>query len=258
MTPTEIAQSLFFRLPVINEPPNREPIEYAFVKSIRYTHTKTGGSSVGLELEGYQKPNGSATFTIAYMRYCRLKNPCDKEPPEIKIPARIKSAFENYKPVSIKTENFSGDFEEITKIVIELDGKGKPVIWCVFENKYEIHQVPSKAVSVRAKKDCIDYQAVLKLFAKTCPTLPKPTRLTDSRRTAIRNAINDGVDLKELFQKVAASFFLTKRKSFGIDWVLKPANRLKILEGNYDNIMNINKGINDKPSFDIDELEKIQ
>lgn len=254
MTPTEIAQSLFFKLPVIDSPPNAEPIEYAAVKAIRYTHNKeTGGSSVGLELKGYIK-NSS---TVAYMRYCSLKEPCDEVPPEIKIPARIRSAFEEYKAVTVKTDNFSGEWDEITKIEIELDSKGKPVVWCIFENKYELHKAQPKDVKVKPKKECIDYQAVLDLFAELCPMLPKPSRLNDTRRTAIRSAINEGVDLSELFSKVAGSYFLTKKhRGCGFDWIMKPANRLKILEGNYDNFNNtIEKK---QSSFNIAELDRIK
>lgn len=257
MNPREIAQSLFFKLPVVDEMPNAEPIEYSHVKAIRYTHNKeTGGSSVGLELEGYRK----GTSTIAYMRYCRLKESCDREPPEISIPQRIKTAFENYKPVTVQTDGFSGEWDEITKIIIELDDKGKPVVWCEFSNKFELHRALPKNIKVKTKKECIDYEGIIELFAKICPMLPKPSRLNENRRTVIRNAVKDGVNFKELFKKVAESRFLTqKHKGCGFDWIMKPSNRLKILEGNYDNIVPLPQQRKQRESsFDVNSLDEIK
>ena len=81
--------------------------------------------------------------------------------------------------------------------------------------------------------------SVLDLFKKICVDFIQPDRLTDHRRRLLYQAQMDGVDFKELFTKAQASDFLSGRKdgncNIGIDWILKPENRQKIMEGNYKN-----------------------
>ena len=64
-------------------------------------------------------------------------------------------------------------------------------------------------------------------------------KTSDNKKKLIGAAIKSGVDFKELFIKVSESDFLCGRKGdgrkFGFDWILKPQNRQKILEGCYDN-----------------------
>ncbi len=73
---------------------------------------------------------------------------------------------------------------------------------------------------------------------------PEARYLTDSRRTALRRAIRDAgglVGWKTLLEEAAQSSFLTgkteRTKSqnwrFTLDWLLKPANFVKVLEGSY-------------------------
>ena len=65
--------------------------------------------------------------------------------------------------------------------------------------------------------------------------------MTEPRRKAVQSALNavGQEKLTELFRKAEASDFLTKRNSTGwkagFDWLLKPENYTKVLEGNYDN-----------------------
>lgn len=68
-----------------------------------------------------------------------------------------------------------------------------------------------------------------------------PKKLTPSRKAALRKRLKENT-LKgwgEILRKCAASDFLcglTDRPfTLTIDWLLKPANTLKVLEGNYDN-----------------------
>ena len=87
-----------------------------------------------------------------------------------------------------------------------------------------------------------DYASVVESFNSTCSSLPHIRGLNDQRRKAIRKAaaqVEEAGGFQALFAKVEASDFLTGRSGSwsgcGFDWILKPANLTKILEGNYDN-----------------------
>lgn len=108
------------------------------------------------------------------------------------------------------------------------------------------------------------YQKVIDLFNEVCVSLPKVTKITEPRKKAIKRASQDLSTLeqfKQLFETVEKSDFLTDRAGkgwkCGFDWIMKPANLQKILEGNYNNR-------NGKPtmqgdvhsaSYNIDEYE---
>jgi hypothetical protein len=95
--------------------------------------------------------------------------------------------------------------------------------------------------------ETMEYQRALDLFKQKCPSLPAPRGLTDSRRKAIRSAGNilksNDMRFTQFFERVEASDFLTGRDeqnwhNCGFDWILKPTNLQKIIEGNYDNDRN--------------------
>lgn len=84
-----------------------------------------------------------------------------------------------------------------------------------------------------------DYQKIADLFNKICVSLPKVKMITDTRKKHIRSA-NKIIEGKwvEYFHTIELSDFLCGRKNkwkASFDWILKPANIVKILEGNYDN-----------------------
>lgn len=90
-----------------------------------------------------------------------------------------------------------------------------------------------------------DYQAVVDKFNSICTSLPKVKCLNNKRRKAIKNAqkVLDGMTFDELFANIESSDFLTGRSgkwSCGFDWILKPSNLTKILEGNYSNFSGSN------------------
>ena len=81
---------------------------------------------------------------------------------------------------------------------------------------------------------------------KLCPSLPNIIKLTDARREALYSRVKEDGYFKiyRVFQKVEASDFLTGRSTTfnaSFDWVLKPANFLKIMEKNYQN-KNVTQG----------------
>lgn len=86
----------------------------------------------------------------------------------------------------------------------------------------------------------VDYQHVVDVFNSICTSLPKVQSLNDRRKKAIKSAsqtVEDFGGWEKLFQAVEQSDFLTGRSGAwsgcGFDWILKPANLVKIIEGNY-------------------------
>ena len=86
-----------------------------------------------------------------------------------------------------------------------------------------------------------DYQSVINSFNSVCKSLPKVQKLNDKRRKAVKRAKADLGELtfEELFAMVEQSDFLTGRNGnwsgANFDWILKPSNLIKIIEGNYGN-----------------------
>lgn len=116
------------------------------------------------------------------------------------------------------------------------------------KNKTNINNTidcPTDNLSARKiKKDDTPYSEIVEIFNETCSDLPSVKQITDSRKKAIKARFKDlekNTDkIRELFRKVQESDFLTGRKEGSnwracFDWVMKPANMAKILEGNYEN-----------------------
>lgn len=126
-----------------------------------------------------------------------------------------------------------------------------------------------KVKESKEKKSNI-YSSILDEFIRICSTLPKPQTVNDSRRKAIKRAEEmlqkNGMSFTDLFIKVNDSDFLSGRSGVwtgcNIDWILKPSNLTKIIEGNYDNKTVKSKKqpssarMEQKPSYDIEEIER--
>lgn len=91
-------------------------------------------------------------------------------------------------------------------------------------------------------KTVTPHQAIVDLFTKHCPSLPQVRVISDNRKNNMRLRWKKYPGLatyEELFKKAEASDFLTGRKGkwagCNFDWLLKEANMVKVLEGNYDN-----------------------
>lgn len=89
----------------------------------------------------------------------------------------------------------------------------------------------------------VPYQEVVDLWNQTTEGLPKVKALSNTRRTAINRIWSESnkslEQIEKVFRQVQSSDFLTGRSGgwtgCGFDWVVKPANWLKIIEGNYQN-----------------------
>ena len=134
--------------------------------------------------------------------------------------------------------------------------------------KYSIDKVSIGKVNSLSSEDdntAENTKSIMDLCNRLCPSLPKVKTLSDKRVLAIIEAEKhlNGADFEELFKKIEASDFLTGRSSdwcCGFDWILKPENIAKILEGTYDNkTSSLKSGKAECGSYglNIDELEKI-
>jgi uncharacterized protein YdaU (DUF1376 family) len=93
-------------------------------------------------------------------------------------------------------------------------------------------------------RERIDYGLVAKSFAEHLPGLPQPRDITEKRRKMIRSIVKRGGRYSEddffprFFAYVQKSDFLMGRSEKQwhgccFDWILKPENFQKIIEGNY-------------------------
>ncbi len=110
-----------------------------------------------------------------------------------------------------------------------------------------------------------DYKNIMDSFNSVCVSLPKINNLTDLRKQKIRNAVKqlDG-DFESFFRRIEESDFLTGRNGSWngccFDWVMKPSNLIKIMEGNYDNKPQHRKASFSKEpvvTYDLEAYEKI-
>lgn len=99
-----------------------------------------------------------------------------------------------------------------------------------------------KAFPDSAKKAAqINYQEYVDLFHSACPRLPKVRVMSNTRKRAIKARIKEhGEELvKQVIESAGKSDFLAGKSKSGwmasFDWIFKPTNFIKIMEGNYPN-----------------------
>lgn len=89
------------------------------------------------------------------------------------------------------------------------------------------------------EKDNIDYQQIADLYNEACVSFPRLTKLSDSRKKAIRARLKQYSvdDFRRMFELAEGSDFLKGKNdrnwSATFDWMVKDANMAKILDGNY-------------------------
>lgn len=82
---------------------------------------------------------------------------------------------------------------------------------------------------------------VVELYHHFCPTLPRVKELSKTRHATIKARIKEhGIkNITEVLQAAGQSQFLTGQNKESwtatFDWLLKPSNLIKVLEGNYKN-----------------------
>lgn len=148
-----------------------------------------------------------------------------------------------YKALSRRTYDAKRKREERKKINIECPQDCPP------ENPVQPSPSPSPSpnnIEVSNDTSCKlqspPYQKIMDLFHEICKSLPKIKTVTASRQDTIRVWWKSRItidDFNELFTLTEQSDFLSGRSGKWngccFDWIIKPANRQKILEGNYNN-----------------------
>ena len=77
------------------------------------------------------------------------------------------------------------------------------------------------------------------MYNEICVSFPRLTKLSDSRKKAIRARLNQYTieDFKRLFAMAEESSFLKGQNgrdwSANFDWLIKDSNMAKVLDGNY-------------------------
>jgi len=96
-------------------------------------------------------------------------------------------------------------------------------------------------------EDRTPYQKLVDLYHQLCPSLPKVKMLNETRRRLIRARWREHPDMDfwvNFFKRVEASDFLCGRVPprgdrppfiADFEWIIRPNNSVKILEGRYDN-----------------------
>ena len=92
----------------------------------------------------------------------------------------------------------------------------------------------------------IDYQNIINLYNTICTSLPKVTKISDSRKRAIKARLKSYTedDLKKAFELAEESDFLSGRNgtwNASFDWLMNDTNLAKVLDGNYKNNRNDKK-----------------
>lgn len=106
----------------------------------------------------------------------------------------------------------------------------------------EPEENPSPPGSVPPPSPRIDYNAIMQKFnTALAGKIPRIEKMTDARKRAVNARVKDfgPESVDKVISIIAASDFLHGRNKSDwcadFDWIFRPANYAKILEGNYDN-----------------------
>ena len=130
--------------------------------------------------------------------------------------------------------------DELNTLSLDEKGAYTKCIQNVYTGKDSIDQYSIDNIDISSKNP-IDYQKIVDLYHKNCPSLPKVTKITEARKKLINARLKDysEEELENAFRLAEASDFLTGRNGkwggANFDWVMNTNNIVKILEGNYKN-----------------------
>ncbi len=137
------------------------------------------------------------------------------------------------------------------------------------DKELDIELEDDSATSVAASpQQPVPYNEILLEFNRICTTLPNIRSIEGNRQRTVRawyRTLPNGMDdVTKFFELVHSSDFLSGRNgkwlNCSFDWIIKPSNRQKILEGNYhkDNKNSGNSGGDSFSEFLRKELEKYE
>ena len=104
-----------------------------------------------------------------------------------------------------------------------------------------------------ATKEPVPFKKIQELFLETCPSYPAIRAINGQRKKAVAARWNEHKDIevfKALFEKAEASSFMKGRNernwTADFDWMMKPTNFSKVLEGRYDDKGGTGDGVNSR------------
>lgn len=157
------------------------------------------------------------------------------------------SNWEKHQQVRAKRSKYPSMTDE-GSVMISHDIKCNQVQAYVPENPYpnpypNPNPNPNPKETSSSTQERVDYGEIVDLYHAICVSLPKVKEITEARKKVIRTVLKTlGMDgIENLFRKTEESDFLSGRKETdrtwrcGFDWIMKSANKVKIIEGYYDN-----------------------
>lgn len=94
---------------------------------------------------------------------------------------------------------------------------------------------------IERREEKSDYKKIVAMYNETCVSFPKVSKLSEQRKKAIKARLNTYSlkDFKKLFEEAESSNFLKGKNArnwtASFDWLIKDANMVKVLDGNYKN-----------------------
>lgn len=103
------------------------------------------------------------------------------------------------------------------------------------------HRLGKDRLGKESIRESVDFSQIVDLYHSICVSYPRIKTLSDARKKTIKARLNLYTldDFETMFKKAEASDFLrganSKNWTATFDWMIKDANMVKILDGNYDN-----------------------
>lgn len=140
--------------------------------------------------------------------------------------------FNKYKVNPGRLKTFTPSQETLPGVVKKLDYPSQETL--PGGSKETLHN----NISLDIKEDKKDiYTQVCELYHSICVSFPSVRQLSDARKKNIQNLLKTYTldDFRTVFQNAEKSSFLKGSSGWkaSFDWLLKEANFLKVLEGNY-------------------------
>ena len=174
------------------------------------------------------------------------------------VPALPDSGGENVHDNSREVTKASRDnSREVTQQ--REDKEKEEEIYNISSNEDIVGEAPTDTPEA-PKAERLVYSLIMDDYNNTCVDLPKIRALSDARKRSIRTLLNELENLKlfpgftpyeklhQIFAAAQESDFLSGRNKkwdgCSFDWLLKKANVLKVLEGNYKNKGGVNNDRN--------------
>lgn len=145
-------------------------------------------------------------------------------------------------------KKYQREYRERQKMLAQNSEEGENARKCLRKhlrehnvNALEEEREIEEDIEEEKKRERVDYSGVKDAYNSLCPSLPAIKALSDSRKRAIKARLKDYTleDLREAFKLAEESNFLKgeNERSWkaNFDWLMKEANLVKVLEGNYKN-----------------------